>query len=456
MFRKFYRTGYASIFGAVKNDRMSRIWVIWAGLLVCMGAGGLGLVFVDKYKDEVQAQANRQRFQAADERYLSLYDQWSRLNPEERSDTPWGTGKYGGDKTREQWLEEQPLRLKGDLADLASGLKEPHPLASLMYGEGWQQEVEKYRHRAEIRDIGLLASSLSVAAGLLVVLGHYSRVVLRRMDSPQQEQGKGKYDAAVHSPLRRPVREGEQTLADKVASTPFLRSPVVSHQTAGQAGAGSGGKRGESAGYFEAAKAVATGSPVGKATESAKAKAPVTPISPGVMQENFAGSGEYTNVATLMSTEPVAGPDSLVELTQEVSAIREFAAQQQDQVKKLQEGYDWTIIKRFCLRVIRCVDNLESRVERLAAQAGDTSTLEEIRDELVFALESSGVEQFAPEAGDTYKGKEKSIEAVRERQETSDDRLKGRIAAVLRPGYQYVVSDNDVKIVRCAQVKLYG
>ena len=46
-------------------------------------------------------------------------------------------------------------------------------------------------------------------------------------------------------------------------------------------------------------------------------------------------------------------------------------------------------------------------------------------------------------------------EAVRSRVTTEDEALCGCIAEIVRPGYQYLISDDDVKIVRCAQVKLY-
>jgi molecular chaperone GrpE (heat shock protein) len=122
----------------------------------------------------------------------------------------------------------------------------------------------------------------------------------------------------------------------------------------------------------------------------------------------------------------------------------------------LQDGYDWMIIRRFCLRIIRCVDNIDDRVTRLQTQDDDTSVyLEDIRDELVFALEASGIEQFGPDLKAPFKGLEKYAEAVRERIFTEDTGLVGCIAEVARPGYQYLVNDDDVKIVRCAQVKLY-
>ena len=141
---------------------------------------------------------------------------------------------------------------------------------------------------------------------------------------------------------------------------------------------------------------------------------------------------------------------------QQVSAIREYAAYQQDRVEKLQDGYDWNIIRTFCLRVIRCIDNLESRINRLSEKNIETSDLEEVRDELLFALESSGIEQFEPGVNSDYRGQEKFAEAVKERQQCDDPKQTGKIAQVIRPGYQYFINDENIKVVRTAQVKLFS
>ena len=148
--------------------------------------------------------------------------------------------------------------------------------------------------------------------------------------------------------------------------------------------------------------------------------------------------------------------NTLVELTQQVAAIREYASQQQDRVKKLQDGYDWNIIRNFCLRVIRCVDNLEARIARLAEKNIDTAYLEEVRDELLFSLESSGVEQFEPEINSDYRGQEKIAEAAKEKEHSDKPNQTGKIAKVLRPGYQYFIDEGNIKVVRAAQVKLYS
>jgi molecular chaperone GrpE (heat shock protein) len=65
------------------------------------------------------------------------------------------------------------------------------------------------------------------------------------------------------------------------------------------------------------------------------------------------------------------------------------------------------------------------------------------------------VEQFEPQIDTDYKGLEKTAEAVHKRENTDQAHLSGKIAKVVRPGYQYILNDNDVKIVRAAQVKLY-
>jgi molecular chaperone GrpE (heat shock protein) len=158
--------------------------------------------------------------------------------------------------------------------------------------------------------------------------------------------------------------------------------------------------------------------------------------------------------ATKDRSEPLSS--TLKELAQQVSAIREYAACQQDRVEKLQDGYDWGIIRTFCLRVIRCVDNIENRIDNPPEDSPDLIYMEEVRDELLFAMESSGIEQFRPELNSEYHGQEKFAEAIKEKQPAQKPVQAGRIAQVLRPGYRYMMNDENYKVVRTAQVKLFG
>ncbi|MHC4192282.1 MAG: nucleotide exchange factor GrpE [Planctomycetota bacterium] len=148
--------------------------------------------------------------------------------------------------------------------------------------------------------------------------------------------------------------------------------------------------------------------------------------------------------------------NTLSEITEQMSAIREYAASQQTRLTKLQDGYDWNITKTFCLRVIRCIDNLEKRISQLTGKDMEAVDLEEVRDEMLFALESSGVEQFEPEINSDYHGQEKCAEAVKGKESCNDTKQTGKIAKIIRPGYQYFIDEENIKIVRPAQVKLFG
>jgi len=157
---------------------------------------------------------------------------------------------------------------------------------------------------------------------------------------------------------------------------------------------------------------------------------------------------------TLEHSEPLN--NTLSELSQQMSAIREYAASQQTRLTKLQDGYDWNITRTFCLRVIRCIDNLENRISQMTEQNIEVNGLEEIKDELLFALESSGVEQFEPEINSDYHGQEKFAEAVKEKEACEDSKRTGKVAKIIRPGYQYFIDEENIKIVRPAQIKLFG
>lgn len=144
------------------------------------------------------------------------------------------------------------------------------------------------------------------------------------------------------------------------------------------------------------------------------------------------------------------------DLLEQIMAIREYVSNQQQKIEKLQDGYDWNIIRNFCLKCIHCIDNIEERISRLSEQGVEINILQEIRDELIFALESSSIEKYEPEIHSQYSGQEKTAEAIKERQFTDDPAIKGKIAEVIRPGYRYILDDEKTKIVRPARVKLFG
>jgi len=143
------------------------------------------------------------------------------------------------------------------------------------------------------------------------------------------------------------------------------------------------------------------------------------------------------------------------DMLSQVSSLRDYLARQQNLVKRFQDGYDWTVLKNFCQRIIRTIDDIEKRMN-----SGDSMSdahrqdLEMIYDQLVFTLDGSGIEQFRPEADIPYTGQEKIAEVVG-KDTTEDDNKTGNISRVINPGYYYYVSEEHQKLIRPAKVRLY-
>jgi len=145
--------------------------------------------------------------------------------------------------------------------------------------------------------------------------------------------------------------------------------------------------------------------------------------------------------------------ESMRETASQLSSLRDYVARQQNLVKRFQDGYDWTVIRNFCRRIIRCIDDVEKRLASDSLQEDHRNDLELVRDQLVFALDGNGVEQFRPRTDTPYTGQERMAEVVGK--DPPDGGEPGHISAVVQPGYLYYISEELQKLVRPARVRLY-
>ncbi len=435
---------------------MKKKWVIWTGILLLLGMAGLAAVLLDIRQQDRTTAFYKARYGHGAEEYMQQYLEWSKLTPDECIENPWGYGDYGGPKIRQKLITEQSGRLRADIVDLANGTIVPFVLADTMYGSHWREAVERYRKRNGIRDGLAVASTISIMAGVIVLIGYSLNCGLKRLvganSRRRKKSGRKSRKDKTHCLNADPDVAGEnQEPPNDPASDIIASNDSEKTQDLSKSGnAPSVGTENDNVGCFSNFGLAQGGVKAIELRETLRSRASTLSDN-----DNSPQPSTQTGVlSTLMSTAPVA--HELNELTLEVSAIREYAASQQDRVARLQDGYDWSIIKRFCIRIIRCIDNMNERIAHLAEEGEDTQSLEDVRDELVFSLESSGVEQFEPEINACYKGLEKKVEAVKTREPTNDLDLVGKIAKVIKPGYEYVVSDEEVRVVRCSQVKLYG
>lgn len=485
-------------------------------VLLATGSAALKWVITQKRKERQQITSYSFACDSEANKYLKQYYQWSQLPPEVQALVT--SRLNNSEKTEAQLKQQQQERLKADLSKLAAGELQIYPFADVLYGENWRSELKKYKKRKELTEsifTGSIACTFTGGAVfswclLLWTVRRLIRITSRWkrlqsffavVDRPLTTIFTGvsrnggakssqieKYSAAlINSGWQSPVliRGGSNLKADEMdlplrgKSHPNKKDgkhrknhwDICPAKTAGRVEALLTDKN-----PAESTRPLKTlrenlnvntrQQRLSQSTQAASlSKSPHNTLklehSLKIQAENlekqiteFRQMAQSVQQTTLEHSKPLNS--AIKELTQQVSAIREYAAHQQDRIEKLQDGYDWNIIRTFCLRVIRCIDNLESRIRRLSKEGSETQDLEEVRDELLFALESSGIERFEPEVNSDYRGQEKLAEAVKDQQRCNRPEQAGKIAKVIRSGYQYFINDDNVKVVRTAKVKLYG
>jgi molecular chaperone GrpE (heat shock protein) len=483
-------------------------------VLLFAGTAVLGWVLADRRREQQDAAFYKLKYGSELKDCLKQYNEWLQLSPEERTNMPVEVGKDWKAKTEAQLRQEQRGRLKADLDRLAAGETGSYPFANVLYGESWQEELRNYKSRKERNEFILTGSIVCASAGgtlfVWCLLLWIARLIIRGLsglwklfagifititrreakDKTPAEDGAGE-DRKQAGQKQKPRPSGTDKSRFEKRSKVLVHSGwqsfeanSVNHPQPAPAQADiSIGGRGRITALLSDQESVAAGEPLMRASgEDSNVNVAQMSRTAGVrkvassdsskdfrmLEDSFKAQtenlekqmaevrqmAESVQQATLEHSKPL--DNVLKELTQQMGAIREYAAGQQEKVKRLQDGYDWNIIKSFCLRVIRCIDNLESRIARLSEQDVEVAHLKEVRDELVFLLESSGVEQFEPEVNSDYHGQEKLAEAVKEKEYCYDRSQAGKIAEVIRAGYQYFIDDENSKVVRPAQVKLFG
>jgi len=467
--------------------------IIIGSILLLVGGVVLQWVLMENSRQHEEAARYRLRYGAQTEEYLKQYNEWLQSPPHQRAELPLLLDEDGKAKSRAQLWQEQQERLKADMEKLATGEMEGHPLADVLYGENWQQEVDKYKKQRQLNQYILIGSAGCTSLGGLVCLWWtlvwlvqqiakgFSR--LRRLcrrehgdtemtdNKEKKKEKKSKRVAAREARRENKAKkpEGRTEKSLKAAANTGWQNPALGKHEP-RAGAKQTQKKrisrevekiamllsDENSDEGEIAGAEWLNPPAKRKEEPVLEEAlPEQPIleEPLLVEEPVSKEPAEHHE---LPEQPEPYNHALVDINEQISAIREYTAYQQDRLKKLQDGYDWNIIRTFCLRIIRCIDNLDSRIGNMSADDVKAMHLGEVRDELIFALESSGIEQFEPQMNSEYRGQEKCAEAVKEKEECDDPAQAGRIANVIRPGYQYFINEDTTKVVRPAQVKLYA
>lgn len=445
---------------------MAKKFLIIGLLFLSAGLAVTGWVVVSQRKQQQQREFYKSKYATEADEYIAAYYKWLELPEDERDDVPLQFGESGKDKSAVQLRIEQQERLMADIDELAAGGRKQQQLANILYGENWRDEVKKYKSRKKAEH-SILAGSIIVTSfgGMLtlcwIIVSSSRRLIkLRKRRKLKILENKRETSDTHCDEASQTTAEAndEQQENKESLNTPVNQSDYSNESAEEQKHLQERIEQrvGTSrvAEHKSSIERLYMDEDSVKQTEQERVQTSHLSLAEAIRKRMLGGKAKQFKIKPDASNDSFNG--TLEKLTEEVAAIRKYAAEQQDRVEKLQDGYDWNIIKNFCLRIIRCIDNLDNRIKELAGRGLGVSELEEIRDELVFALESSGIERFTPQTNIDYKGQEKTTEAVKEREQIGDVRLSGKIAKVIRCGYRYSVGEENFKVVRTARVKLYA
>ena len=410
----------------------------------------LGWILAEKEKQQQEVSLYNLKYGVNTDDYVKQYEEWLQTPPRERSEFPPILEDNGKAMTRQQLWQEQQERLKADLDKLAAGDIVVNSFADILYGENWQNELNEYKKRNELNEYVMTSSIVCTTMGGSIyawwLLLWAARFIIKC------SSGSRRFIIKTIGTLKK-VESKKQVVVGEKELPQEQKTQEKPSQLDKHSNVFVNSGRQNSLSVKGGAQTLERAASKGKVSNDTEK------INRLLSDEKSAAIKTTTKWGKKRSEaeEPSKPLNSAInELTQQVSAIREYAACQQDRLEKLQDGYDWNIIRTFCLRVIRCIDNLESRINQLGEEDAKAIHLEEVRDELTFALESSGIEQFEPEINSKYRGQEKYAEAVKDKQQSDEPKQAGNIAQVIRPGYQYFINEGNIKVVRPAQVKLFA
>jgi len=147
--------------------------------------------------------------------------------------------------------------------------------------------------------------------------------------------------------------------------------------------------------------------------------------------------------------------DELVAIRSELQGVRNYASEQQEQLRKYEDGFSWRVVKDVGARIMRVIDGIDHTLSTSTETSGERDeALAVIRDELVFALDAQGIVAIVPELNAPFRGKEAQAKCVRTERAASPEQ-DGRIAEVLRCGYLLETADRQGKLVRPAEVVVF-
>lgn len=174
-----------------------------------------------------------------------------------------------------------------------------------------------------------------------------------------------------------------------------------------------------------------------------------------VLQEISALFQDLYKANQILNSKITNSDKSIRDIEAHLRGLASYVDDSGKRTRRLEEGYDFQILKNFTRQIIREINGLKIAIDKTDNE-DKKNTMQDTIDALVELLDRNSIIQITPEPGSLYAGQEKFAECTPQKIFTDDNELNGRIASVVRNGYQYEFNDGSTRVLEPAKVVLFS
>ncbi|VAW80608.1 hypothetical protein MNBD_GAMMA12-820 [hydrothermal vent metagenome] len=137
-----------------------------------------------------------------------------------------------------------------------------------------------------------------------------------------------------------------------------------------------------------------------------------------------------------------------------LGSLKEFVAEQKQEIRRMQDGYDWSVVNGLCLGIIEVLDNLDEEINS-SNKDTEISYLSDARGLLLTMLESHNVAELKPDSEKDYSQLESDENLEITFCDSDDNDEQGKISKILQSSFVYEGAQGDNRTIRRAKIEVY-
>jgi len=130
-----------------------------------------------------------------------------------------------------------------------------------------------------------------------------------------------------------------------------------------------------------------------------------------------------------------------------LGTLKEFVAEQKQEIRRMQDGYDWSVVNGLCLGIIDVVDRIDEEISATSNKK-EIGRLVDIRGLLLIMLETHHVAELKPDDKKDYSALESDENMEIVFCDTEKDEEHGKVAKILQSSFIYEGSKGDNRVIQ--------